>query len=143
MPELSVIFIRTSLIYLLTGFCIGATILVNKALFISPKIFSLLPVHIYFMLFGYFIQFIFGVAFWIMPRFGSSYGNEKRVYISYFLLNGGLLILAIYYLNKVFIIFENRLNILNLIAIAMIFTGIFLYASYIWKRVRKIIIQEL
>jgi hypothetical protein len=45
------------------------------------------PVHMEFMLIGWFAQPAMGVAFWILPR-----GNVNLAWISFMLINAGLII---------------------------------------------------
>lgn len=116
MPKYSVIFIKTSFIYLLIGSILGFLLLSNKAYNFDSKIWSLLPIHIDILIFGWFLQFIFGVAFWIMPRFTdkNSYGNEKLVLISYILINIGILTKTIYKYGLFFIFMGILFFILNI-----------------------------
>jgi hypothetical protein len=57
---------------------------------------ELLPAHIEFLLVGWMVQLAFGVAFWILPRFrsGPERGREELVWLSYALLNLGVIIAA-------------------------------------------------
>jgi hypothetical protein len=94
MPRLSVWFVRASLLYLLAGFLIGALILAQKGIPYSSQVWILFPVHMEFLLVGWFAQLAMGVAFWIVPRFSSGppRGNERIVWLSFVLINMGLLI---------------------------------------------------
>ncbi len=92
MPFLSRLFIRTALGYLVFGFTFGALMLTNKGVPIHPLLWRLLPLHIEFLFVGWTVQFVFGVAFWILPRFNTSRGNESVVWLSYALLNAGVLV---------------------------------------------------
>ncbi len=97
MPRLSVYYIRASLIYLVLGFTFGGLLLANKGLMLSPAIWMLLPVHIEFDLMGWLVQLAMGVAFWILPRFskGPLRGNERLSWIAFFLINLGILLVAL------------------------------------------------
>ena len=79
MPRLSAWFIRASLIYLLLGFAFGALILAQKGISYYPLVWNLFPIHMEFLLIGWFAQLAMGVAFWILPRFSSGQprGNVK------------------------------------------------------------------
>ncbi len=94
MPRLSTWFIKASLIYLATGFTLGALMLVNKGLRLDPAFWRLLPVHIELLLTGWIVQLAMGVAFWILPRFQSSRGDVRPAWAAFALLNGGLLLVA-------------------------------------------------
>lgn len=94
MPRLSVWFVRASLLYFLLGFTFGALILAQKGLSYYPPLWNLFPLHMEFLLVGWFAQLAMGVAFWIMPRFslGPPRGNVSLVWLSFVLINVGLII---------------------------------------------------
>ena len=96
MPKLSVWFVRTALVYLAVGFALGAALLAAPGL--PPGIPSarLLPAHIECLLTGWMVQLALGVAFWILPRFrvGPERGREEIAWLSYGLLNIGVLMAA-------------------------------------------------
>jgi hypothetical protein len=93
MPRLSVWFVRASLIYLLLGFTFGALLLAQKGISFYPAVWSLFPIHMDFLLIGWFAQLAMGVAFWILPRFGDGppRGNVNLIWMSFALINLGLL----------------------------------------------------
>ncbi len=97
MPRLSVWFVRASLIYFLLGFTFGALILAQKGISYFPLVWTLFPIHMEFLLIGWFAQLSMGVAFWILPRFssGSPRGNVSLVWISFVLINLGILSSAV------------------------------------------------
>jgi len=66
--------------------------LFNKGIPIAPELWALLPAHIEFLLLGWTLQLIMGVAFWILPRFshGPLRGKESLAWTSYYLLNLGI-----------------------------------------------------
>lgn len=92
MPRWSVIAIRLSLVYLLTGFTFGALMLANKGIPFLPMLWALLPSHFEILLLGWFVHLAMGVAFWILPRFsqGSSRGNESIFRAAVILINLGI-----------------------------------------------------
>ena len=94
MPRLSVWFVRASLIFFLLGFSFGALLLAQKGFSYYPPVWTLFPVHMEFLLIGWFAQLAMGVAFWILPRFsaGSPRGNVNLAWISFVLINAGLII---------------------------------------------------
>ncbi len=97
MPRLSVWFVRLSLIYFLLGFTFGALILAQKGISYYPPVWNLFPIHMEFLLIGWFAQLAMGVAFWILPRFsaGPARGNVKWIWISFVLINLGILFSAL------------------------------------------------
>jgi cbb3-type cytochrome oxidase subunit 1 len=94
MPRLSVWFVRASLLYLLIGFLIGALILTQKGVPYASQVWALFPIHMEFLLIGWFAQLAMGVAFWIVPRFSSGppRGDESIIWVSFVLINVGLLL---------------------------------------------------
>jgi hypothetical protein len=94
MPRLSRWFIRASLVYLSLGFTFGALMLFNKGVLLSVWLWQLLPAHIEFLLLGWTVQLAMGAAFWILPRFRSSRGNEKAAWAAFILLNAGVWIVG-------------------------------------------------
>jgi hypothetical protein len=91
MPALSIWSIRAALLYFLGGFTLGALLLAHKGMSFYPLIWRFLPAHIEFLLIGWMVQFIFGVAYWILPRFtGGSRGNPLLPLLSIILLNVGI-----------------------------------------------------
>jgi hypothetical protein len=95
MPRLSCWFIRASLIYLVLGFTFGALLLFQKGVPLYAALWTLLPAHIEFLLFGWTVQLALGVGFWIFPRFWRSRGNEKPAWLALILLNAGVWLVAV------------------------------------------------
>ncbi len=94
MPRLSVWFVRASLLHLLFGLFFGALLLAQKGVPFYAPVWNLFPLHMEFLLVGWLIQLAMGVAFWVTPRFssGSSRGPVGLVWVSFALLNAGILI---------------------------------------------------
>jgi hypothetical protein len=128
MPRLSVWFVRASLIYFLLGFTFGSLILAQKGISYYPPVWNLFPIHMEFLLIGWFAQLAMGVAFWILPRFsiGPSRGNQGLVRISFILINLGLLVGALQLWFPVAVLIER---------IAEIGAGIS-FAIGLWPRVK-------
>lgn len=90
MPRLSVLFVRTALLYLALGFTLGAILLWNKGMPLSPLVWRLLPAHVECLLLGWTVQLALGVAFWILPRWQAARGEVRPAWVAYFLLNFGI-----------------------------------------------------
>jgi hypothetical protein len=92
MPYLTRLLVRSSLIYLGLGFTFGALILSEKGVSYAPWLLRLLPFHIEVLLFGWTVQMVMGIAFWIMPKFGggASRGREWAAWAAFYLLNAGV-----------------------------------------------------
>lgn len=97
MPRLTVWLVRSALCYLAIGVLAGALLMVNRGVFLGSWVGRLRPVHIEFLLIGWTLQLALGVAFWILPRFraGSERGLEGLAWLSYVLVNAGVLAVAL------------------------------------------------
>jgi cbb3-type cytochrome oxidase subunit 1 len=94
MPFLSRLFIKTAFLYLLAGAAVGAMLLIQKAIPGWGGIWQYLPLHIQWMVFGWMLQLVMGVAYWMLPRFGAERRREGAAAAAYFLMNLGILLLA-------------------------------------------------
>ncbi len=90
MPRLSCWFIRMALLYFALGTTFGGLILWHKGIPLNPFIWRLLPLHIELLLFGWVVQLVMGVGFWIFPRFWRSRGDERPAWVAFWLLNVGV-----------------------------------------------------
>lgn len=92
--------VRISLVYLIAGFSIGALMLSDKGFTVYPAVVKLLPIHIEFLMFGWFVHLIFGVAYWMFPRFTPKEtglrprGFVRAAWASLVILNLGLVLFA-------------------------------------------------
>lgn len=131
MPFLSILIIRTALIYLLIGFTLGGLLLAHKAIPIYPQIWRLLPVHIEMLLMGWMVQLVIGVAFWMLPRLNTApiRGNESVVQVSFFCLNWGILCVCLQ-------AFSDKTFALGIMGRILEFIAILLFAVHAWPRIR-------
>ena len=134
MPRAARWLIRLSLVYLALGFTLGALLLFNKGIPLVPGVPRLLPAHIEFLLVGWLIQLVMGVATWIFPRFGvprSAYGSEAASWVAFALLNGGVWLVAVGTVRA-----AGPGDMWPLIGRLAEVTGALLFALNIWRRVR-------
>lgn len=131
MPRLTVWFIRAALIYLALGFTYGALILFHKGIPLHPAMWSLLGVHIDYVLFGWTLQLILGMAFWILPRFAKKpyRGNEKLAWAALILINAGIFALS---LSP----FLPGLTWLTLLGRVLQAAGVLSFLLHAWPRVK-------
>lgn len=94
MPRLSVWLVRSSLVYFGVGITLGAVLLAGRELADGPWVDGLRPAHAELLLYGWTLQLIMGVAYWILPRFrtGTERGHPALPWAAYWLLNVGVLL---------------------------------------------------
>jgi hypothetical protein len=128
MPLLSRFYIRTALIWLAFGTTLGGIILWNKASPI-PGAWQLLTAHITLVTWGWLLQVSLGVAYWILPRFGSERPRPYLAALAYALLNAALVIALVASLLPVPWpgILVASLQLLALLA----------FALHAWPRIRR------
>lgn len=93
MPKLSVWMIRASLIHMGIGFLFGALILFHKGIPILGWSWELYNHHQEWLIFGWTMQFVMGVAYFALPRFTQRdrrYGASHLGWLSFGLLNSGV-----------------------------------------------------
>jgi hypothetical protein len=119
------------LIYLCLGFTFGGLILFNKGMPLYPLAWLLLSAHIESVLFGWTVQLVMGVGFWILPRFPKPHvrGNEKLAWAAFILVNVGigLVVLASFLSNGAWFGFLGRVTEA---------AGILAFAVHAWPRIK-------
>jgi hypothetical protein len=70
MPQLTRHFVRAAVLYLAAGALLGGVVLWNKAAPIANS-WPWLVAHISLVTWGWLLQLTMGVAYWILPRFGT------------------------------------------------------------------------
>jgi len=92
MPLLTRLFIRTSFVYL--GIALAERIiLAGQSVWNSPLPFAVLfQGYIYIMTVGWLTLLIFGVAYWMFPKYSQAHphGSEALSCAAYILINLGL-----------------------------------------------------
>ncbi len=133
MPKLSVWMVRASLIYMGIGFSFGSLILHHKGIPIYAWTWRLLNPHITFMIFGWTMLFVMGIAFYILPRLSNRknrYGAEYLGWLSFYLFNGGIIASA----SGAWF----NIHMVTLIGTLLLLVGVLLYIGMMWSRVRPI-----
>lgn len=93
MPPLTFWALRLACAHLAVGLTVGALLLADKGFpFLAGS--NWLDVHFHTMLFGWTIQFVMGVAYWILPTFGrrTNTGNDTLAWSAIALVNLGTLV---------------------------------------------------
>ncbi|MCB0099735.1 MAG: hypothetical protein KDE46_28575 [Caldilineaceae bacterium] len=129
MPRLSIWLIRAALIYLLLGFTVGGLLLWHKGLPLNPALWRLLPAHMEFLLMGWIVHLVMGVAYWILPRFQTKRPLSALVWLSFCLLNGGIWLISI----STFVAFAPTIQLVGRIAEV---GAIMAFAVHAWPRIK-------
>lgn len=130
------LFIKTALIYLLSSMFLGLTLVIGKIVELPEILQNIFPVYIHLFIMGWINQLIFGVAWWLFPLLPNRQkGNEKLAYTLYFLLNTGLIFRAIF--EPYNTINPNSFNSSFLVISALFqVSSIFIFVYLLWNRVR-------
>lgn len=131
MPRLSRWLLRLALGHLLLGLTVGALLLADKGVGVTPGLWRLFPAHVECLLVGWTVQLAMGVAFWILPRFagGASRGNEALAWWALGLVNSGVLLAGLAPAAGA------RTGVVVLGRAAEV-TGALAFAAHAWRRVR-------
>jgi hypothetical protein len=135
MPHLSRWFAHTAFIYLVVGFTIGGLILSAKAGFVDAHVWVWLLLHVDILVMGWLVQLAMSMSFWILPRIrNAGRGHVALAWVSYFLLNGGLILgagvsLAVYWYPGTWVQLTFTAGLLvQTVAVC-------LYVIYAWPRI--------
>ena len=92
MPKLSVWLVRAALIHMAVGFLFGSQVLHHKGIPIYVWTWRLLDPHIELMVFGWTMQFVLGMGYWILPRFSGEHrhGATRVGWCGFALFNAGV-----------------------------------------------------
>lgn len=95
MPPLTRWFVKTAFVYLVLAMIVG--LLLAAVPSVLQRISGLFPVYIHLLVFGWLTQLVFGVAFWMFPKYSAEKprGNESLGWWTYGLLNAGLILRAV------------------------------------------------
>jgi hypothetical protein len=97
MPVLTRWFIKSALAYFVGALLLGVAVAMPSVLPVSPAVGALGPVYFHFFMVGWVAQLIFGVVYWMFPRYSRKQprGSEILGWVTYGLLNLGLLLRAV------------------------------------------------
>lgn len=136
MPDLARLFVKTALLYLAGGL-LAAVALTPPVLARAPALAAMAPSLVHLLVVGWLTQLIFGVAYWLFPRYSrdAPYGNTRPARLSFVVLNAGLLLrLAAEPLHAWQ---PAAWWAWSLVAAALLqWLGGVLFAAYLWRRVK-------
>lgn len=91
MPSLTVYALRAALTWLVVGFTVGALMLVDKGVGTLSLSADWLHIHMHMLLFGFVVQTVFAVAYWMLPRFGRDRPRTPLAVAAILLVNAAIL----------------------------------------------------
>jgi len=97
MPTLSRWFIKSALVYFVAALVVAVALAIQAPLNLPSAIGSLMPVYLHLFMVGWIAQFIFGVIYWMFPKFSKEEprGSEVLAWATYGLINVGLILRAV------------------------------------------------
>jgi hypothetical protein len=97
MPRLTRYFIKTALVYLIAALVIGLLLALRVSIDLPPELLALSPVYFHLFMVGWVMQLIFGMLFWMLPKYSREKprGHEQLAWAAYLLINVGLIVRVI------------------------------------------------
>ena len=97
MPPLTRWFIKSALACFVAALLVGVSLAARSLVNLPPVFAALQPVYFHLLMVGWVTQLIFGVAFWMFPKFSREQprGSERLGWATFALLNIGLLLRAV------------------------------------------------
>jgi cbb3-type cytochrome oxidase subunit 1 len=93
MPRLTRYFIKTALVYLAAALLLGLLLAARNSIDLPPERLALSPVYLHLFMVGWVAQLIFGMSFWMLPRFSREprFGNQRLGWLAFALINCGVI----------------------------------------------------
>jgi hypothetical protein len=138
MDPLSSLMLRAALVWLLGGVIIGGAMLTDRAL-PGQWVLWLAPSHAHMLFVGWFLQFVIGVAYWLLPRKRSParpLGYQERA--AYMAAGGLNLGLALRVIAEPFerVGEGTGLSLALLVASALLQIGaVLIFVTQLWPRI--------
>jgi hypothetical protein len=97
MPALTRWFIKSSFVYLIAALIVGVGLAMQAPLHLPSALSSLMPVYLHLFMVGWVAQLIFGVIYWMFPKYSKEKprGSEGLGWATLGLLNIGLILRAV------------------------------------------------
>ncbi len=133
MPLLTRWFLKAALVYLILALCTGIVLALPEA----GRAAGVFPVYLHLLTFGWLTQLIFGIAFWMFPKYSPSLprGHEWLGWSTFVLLNIGLILRMVF--EPLHARAASPLSSWMLVAAALLqwLSGV-VFVANTWKRVR-------
>jgi cbb3-type cytochrome oxidase subunit 1 len=138
MPRLTRYFIKTAMVYLVAALLLGVLLAARAAFDLPAEIAALSPVFFHLFMVGWVTQLIFGMLFWMLPRYSKENprGDEGLVWAAYILINIGLILRVV---GEPLVAIRSDLGLgwlLALSAVLQLFGG-WAFIVNAWPRVRE------
>ncbi|MEJ2265466.1 MAG: hypothetical protein P8X95_18630 [Anaerolineales bacterium] len=93
MPTLTRWFVKSSLVFFVAALITGLGLAANSLWTLPAFVGTLTPVYFHLFLVGWVTELIFGVVFWMFPKYSTEKprGSEGLAWAVFWLLNVGLL----------------------------------------------------
>lgn len=137
MPRTVRWFIKAAMVWFVLGLLSAFWLVLGQASDV-PTLPGLRPLYLHLIVVGWLTQLIFGVAYWMFPRFStnSPRGNEKLGWVMFILLNTGLTLRAV---GEPLVSSQTILLagwLLSLSALLQMSAG-WLFVGLVWPRVKE------
>ena len=135
MPALTRWFVKSGLLYLLAGFLL-AVLMQWPVTGEWAWLRAAWPTYLHLLVVGWLTQLIFGVAFWLFPRYSAEHprGSERLGWASFVLLNAGLLLRIAGEPRA--LMGEDAATLLTASAVAQLLAG-WAFVANTWPRIRE------
>lgn len=138
MPPLTRLFIKTALIWFVAALGFALLLVLQYAVTMPTFVGAFGPAYFHLFMVGWVTQLIFGVAYWMFPKFSREQprGHEQLAWVVYWLLNIGL---ALRLVGEPLVVMQAGVGwgyLLPLSALLQWIAGI-LFVVNTWPRVRE------
>ena len=138
MDRVSIYLVRAGLLWLVTGFSLGALML-SDALVPGDWRLWFAPTHGHILFVGWFLQFAVGVGYWLLPRKRTPEQPEgyrvSTAFLAFGMLNAGLLLRVIVEPLERTGRDATGLDITLAVSSVLQLAAIVIIATQIWKRI--------
>ncbi|VAX23093.1 hypothetical protein MNBD_NITROSPINAE03-582 [hydrothermal vent metagenome] len=132
-------YIKTSLIFFLTGLLLGVWILYLRLAGSADNLGVLISAHTHLILFGFMVMLIMGVAYWMFPRPAKEdFRYSPRLSeINYWFITTGTAIRAAGEISMYIYPWDHAVFLVAFGAGAQLIAG-FIFSWNIWTRIRSV-----
>lgn len=135
MPPLTRWFVKAALVYFVAALCLGILLQAGPMREL-PLLRVAWPTYVHILVVGWLTQLIFGVAYWLFPRYSAELprGSRQLGWASFVLLNAGLVLRIIG--EPMAALGRNVSGLLVVSAVAQLLAGLAFVANT-WPRIKE------